>query len=350
MKLTKRNGIWVLDYRDPMGKRIRKSLGTRDKAEAEQKAQALMTGRDPRSHVWTMAQAMDHTYRTLWVNQKSWKTRESVVKIVTAEMGHVPLHDVDWSLLEEYVDRWRLQDLAPATINRRLAAISKALNVAARKGKIAAVPPIPLQPEDNKKTRWLTDEEEVRLIARCDVLVGREMRVMQNLIAFLVDTGARLGEALKLQPEHVQGDSVLFLDTKSKVGKVKNRRVPLTGRAVAAGQQITGANRLGTMFNKSQAEKRFDRVRKAAGLADVTFHTLRHTCASRLIQRGAKLHEVREWLGHSSITVTERYAHLADSSLTHLTGLLCDGTDRVGVSTVGHSASNVAHFPRRKAR
>jgi len=50
-------------------------------------------------------------------------------------------------------------------------------------------------------------------------------------------------------------------------------------------------------------------------LDDVTLHTLRHTCASRLIQGGVDIYLVSKWLGHSSLEITKRYAHLAVDSL-----------------------------------
>lgn len=345
MKLTKRNGVYVLDWRDPMGKRKRKSLGTRDLVEAERRAHDMMTGKDVRSDVWTLAQALEHTYSSVWQHQKSWETKASIVKLLTADLGHLPLADVTYSVLNEYAHQLYGEDKAPATINRRLTSIGKALREAVKMGKLQSVPEVPIQPENNKRTRWLTHEEESRLLGRCDVLVGREMKMVSDLIVFLIDTGARLGEALKLRPDHVGQDSVLFEDTKARAGTIKHRRVPLTTRARVCGAAVARYSNMGVMLNKDQLERRLSRVRQAAGLADVTFHTLRHTCASRLIQRGASMHEVRDWLGHSSVKVTERYAHLADSSLSHLTDLLNPVTQSPGVSSVGHSASNVSHFP-----
>jgi site-specific recombinase XerD len=46
-------------------------------------------------------------------------------------------------------------------------------------------------------------------------------------------------------------------------------------------------------------------------------HPLRHTCASRLVNRGVDLYVVKKRLGHSSIQITERYAHLTPHKLAH---------------------------------
>ena len=51
--------------------------------------------------------------------------------------------------------------------------------------------------------------------------------------------------------------------------------------------------------------------------AEFILHALRQTCASRLVNAGIDLYVIKEWLGHSSIQVTERYAHLAPQKLAH---------------------------------
>jgi integrase len=69
-----------------------------------------------------------------------------------------------------------------------------------------------------------------------------------------------------------------------------------------------------------QAENSWKSTRKKMGLEKDTqfvLHALRHTCASRLVNKGIDLYVVKEWLGHSTIQVTEKYAHLAPGKLAH---------------------------------
>lgn len=76
-----------------------------------------------------------------------------------------------------------------------------------------------------------------------------------------------------------------------------------------------------------QAENAWRWVRRSMGLendAEFILHALRHTCASRLVNKGIDLYVVRDWLGHSSIQVTERYAHLAPNKLAHAASVLED--------------------------
>ena len=71
-------------------------------------------------------------------------------------------------------------------------------------------------------------------------------------------------------------------------------------------------------ITKYQADKCWAWVRKHMGLdnePDYCIHSCRHTCASRLVNAGVDLYVVKEWLGHSSIKITERYAHLDPEKL-----------------------------------
>jgi integrase len=74
-----------------------------------------------------------------------------------------------------------------------------------------------------------------------------------------------------------------------------------------------------------QSDKAWAWAREQMGMKDDTefiIHALRHTCASRLVNAGIDLYVVKEWLGHSSIQVTERYAHLNPVKLVHAATML----------------------------
>ena len=68
---------------------------------------------------------------------------------------------------------------------------------------------------------------------------------------------------------------------------------------------------------------------RKAGLDDVTWHTFRHSFASRLTQAGADLVTVKELLGHSTISVTMRYAHTNRDAKTRAVRLLANRSDKV---------------------
>lgn len=323
MKLTRRsNGVWMLETLVD-GRRVRLSTGKRDKAEAE--AVALTMARDPgmdRTR-YTLRDALDDTYRTHWTDCKASKFFRSVSGTVAAELGHLTVGEVTYAVLRTQAERWRAAGLKPATVNRRLAVIGKALNEAVKAGRLPAVPPMPRQREANRKDRYLSEDEEARLLTGdlTGAWVLEDLRTLRLLVVFLLDTGARLGEALKLTRADLRREpgqwTVVFLDTKNG----KDRRVPLTKRALAAALHLLDGDWMPRSTDWCQ--HRFARLRREVGVSDdVTLHTLRHTCASRLVQAGTDLYAVAKWLGHSSITVTERYAHLAPSTLSALAGTL----------------------------
>jgi len=135
----------------------------------------------------------------------------------------------------------------------------------------------------------------------------------------LLDTGARYGEianmhwrqvdlvnrSINLWRQKVGNESVLFMT--DRVQTILQRR------ASARDGDFVFPNRKGGARGYSSVA-----IRKAfrrAGLHDCTIHTLRHTHATRLIQNGLSVYEVREVLGHADIKTTMRYAHLEEATV-----------------------------------
>jgi integrase len=173
------------------------------------------------------------------------------------------------------------------------------------------------RPKDKQRTRYLTDAEEARLLEKLPPKY-------RDVAVFLFDTGCRVNEALTLTWEDVQHhaalDRVTFWRTKTR----RPRTVPLTARAqeVLRRAQAEGQSRPFPIAYHA-FHFRFSRARDAAGLGrDVVVHTARHTCASRLVQRGASLQKVQLWLGRTSLWHTLRYAHLSPDALDGMTSLL----------------------------
>jgi integrase len=115
-------------------------------------------------------------------------------------------------------------------------------------------------------------------------------------------TGCRRGEILKLTPQDVQGDRLRIVSGNTKT--LRERVIPIVpaARPWLAKLPITiGFEGLKTGFA---------RARVKAGMPDVNFHDLRHSCASLLVNMGVPLDVVRDILGHTTVKTTERYAHL----------------------------------------
>jgi integrase len=255
------------------------------------------------------------------------------------------LGDIKASDVTRFRDELLTKGRAPATVNRYLAPLKAILRRAYGEwGALAAVPAIKLLPLRNWRYRWLTEEEERRLLA----VAPDHLRA---LIIFLCDTGARLGEALTLTWSNVDLDRnprgiVRFMETKSG----RPRAVPLTGRVEYLLRRWHSAGALdgervflyrpegrgnGACVNpgKPRPYRRPHRAwrtaAEAAGLADVRLHDLRHTFASRLVMRGVPLATVSRLLGHASIHMTMRYAHLAPEAFDAAVQVLDTSTRRV---------------------
>jgi len=203
-----------------------------------------------------------------------------------------------------------------ATINRKMAALSKLLRKAQKMGDIHSLPEFRREKEGAGRIRFLEPDEEDRLFAAIRYRCADSYR----LSVFLVDTGCRLGEAIGLIWNDVQENRVSFWLTKSG----RSRSVPLTRRAAETVRRVAlepGERRPKgpfSMLTQPQFRAVWNDAKADVGLGSdtqVVPHVLRHTCASRLVQGGIDLRRVQMWLGHQTLSMTMRYSHLATSDL-----------------------------------
>ena len=359
MKLVPRGGTWQVHFTDHQGirqrlstkVRVNASLPDRGKAQANLSAldvmrEALMGDlpadvRKQAGRTYTLGYALQRAYDDHWRKQKSRREKRYVVDVLVKEVGYWPLASVTYARLDDYGREMEKEGLSPATRNRRISTIHTAMTHAQRRGELDTLPQFPHWAENNVKERYLSPEEEAALAASMDArtpAVDEKGQYMRRLVPFLLDTGLRAGE-VRLKLEQDLGHAIWLPHGSTKSGK--GRVVPLTTRAremldymlaspfhaelIRIGEKNPelATHRLGSRFRIETA---------AAKIAGVTLHTLRHTCASRLVQgvreaggwerAGVDLYVVKEWLGHSSITVTERYAHLAPKNLALAAGML----------------------------
>jgi integrase len=323
LKRRKSNGIWLLDFKDQSGKRQRVSTGESDRARAEDRAREIMAGKVKPGKItkYTLAAALSDTFERRWAKQASHREKLYVANAIgRSRLGYMDVSDITYRVLVAEVADWLGDEesgISPATCNRRLATIHTALTEAHAEGLLAVVPKMPHQQEDNLQYRWLTREEELSILQTCGkVMVEDEANLMRALITALVDTGGRLTETVRCALEgKFSATQAVFSNRKSKGGKLKSRSVPLTPRAHDALKALQRWQAEHGELDKDWCGRKFTLVRDRLDMPDVHLHTLRHTCLSRLVQGGMDLYRVKEWAGHSSIVVTERYAHLAPSNL-----------------------------------
>ena len=190
-----------------------------------------------------------------------------------------------------------LEAYAPATVNRSLGALKKALAMAWEQGKTPQdySSLVKRVAENNQRTVYLS-MAEVKQIADH---ASEQVRVA-IWVALL--TGCRRGEVCKITAADIGKTTIRIQAGNTKT--LRYREVPIVAALRPWLKQLP------LQINFEGVKSGFRRAREAAGMEHVNFHDLRHSCATILLQLGVDLHVVREILGHTSIKTTERYAHV----------------------------------------
>ncbi len=212
----------------------------------------------------------------------------------------------------------RQKKLSQSTINNRTQVVKRVLSLAYREWDWIEQPldaklrkPAP----KNERHVYLTAEQIRQLVLA--VPEGREVERKVILLACL--TGLRKSELLALAADNIHGGRIVLRPGQTKSGKA--RVVPLPNDA----DELIASLPFDTTVHKLRVA--FESARKAVGRKDLRFHDLRHTYASLLAEAGEVMTTVQALLGHSSLIVTSRYAHMFDSRLDQVAGRLpqlCD--------------------------
>ncbi|MCB1820422.1 MAG: site-specific integrase [Candidatus Competibacteraceae bacterium] len=253
-------------------------------------------------------------------------------------IGHHPLADITPPLVAEWRDKLvngypGTERRGPATVNRYLAALSHCLTVAVK--EYQWLPDNPLRkvakpPEPRGRVRFLSDEERTRLLTACEASANP---FLYPVVVLAISTGMRQGEIMRLEWRDVDLQRGWIVLRQTKNGE--QRGIPLMGKARALLQEHARLRkRLDTplLWPGREPQKPMD-LRKAweaalqqADIEDFTFHDLRHSAASYLAMNGASLNEIAEVLGHKTLAMVKRYAHLSE---THTTGVVASMNERI---------------------
>lgn len=261
----------------------------------------------------TLKDAHDMTWRLYWSQDKSQKTIAVNCRSIFREFTpDTQLSDITPSTVLEAIESWEDEGNSGSTVNRKISCLSMMLKTAVEQGWITSMPKLPRRAEGKHRIRWMNETEELKVLNACTHLGLDELR---DLVVVAIDTGFRKGEILGLQPnDYVNG--LLHLhegETKSD----KARSVPVTKRVAEILNRRMGQRKIFSL-TISSIRTQWATLKSYVGLEDdpqFVVHMLRHTCASRLVQRGVPLAVVQKWMGHANIATTLRYAHLAPESL-----------------------------------
>jgi len=343
---AKASGVLFVEFYDADGVRKRVSCATRDPRAAREKARAIVKGNsgsslqaaEPKAGAITMAMLFDLMMKTDWSPQhvRSQPTVRSNVKILNTYIGTELVGGVNSKRLEALAAELFAAGYSAGTVDRKLNAVGAALGRATieydDQGRpwLQGRPRMPKITVDNFRDRVIFKDEEAAIFAaitqRAIQESTRDWHRFHCLIRFLLDTGCRLGEALRLTAKDVdrrdRGDGRVVLyavfpryTTKNK----KPRQIPLTD-AVAQNMDFLAWGAPGGRYFKISAATawnmwkaiRADVKAKGFDIDDVTLHTCRHTCLTRLAQSGKlRIEQIADWAGHSSVEITrQRYLHL----------------------------------------
>lgn len=212
--------------------------------------------------------------------------------------------------------RAKKKPLTPATLNRYQTALAAVCTWAVRKrvapkGWIHPVRSVERRPENNEKTRFLSDDECRRLLDACKASTWPRLYL---LVLMALTTGARKGELLGLTWGNVDLERAEAHLERTKNGSA--RVLPLVPAVVEELQKFkAGASSF--VFRSPRSadrpfafEPKFHEALRAARIKGVTFHTTRHSFASALARNGATLIELADAMGHKQMQMVRRYSHL----------------------------------------
>lgn len=235
--------------------------------------------------------------------------------------GATPLSQIDALLVEKYkADKIR-NGLSNKTINNHLTTLSKSLKCAAEWGRMKTpAPSVQRLRVCTPRIDFLTPVESHQLLR------DREEPMWNIMILVALRTGMRFGELLGLEWIDINWDQRILTVRQSLVRGVlgtpksgKIRHVPLTDDALRGLSELP--RRHARVFHEAGVSTHrvganaIRRICKRAGVRVVNWHLLRHTFASHLAMESVPIPVVQQLLGHASITMTMRYAHLSARQL-----------------------------------
>lgn len=278
----------------------------------------------------TLAQLVDRYIKTvLPTKPKSQVKQTAQLEWWKQQIGAYALADVTPSLIVQHRDKLvegitvRGKPRSPATVVRYMAALSHAFSIAVKEwGWIDDSPmrKVSKPRESRGRVRFLSDDERDRLLIAC-----RESSnpYLYPVVVLALSTGMRHGEIMGLTWDDVdltRGRAILH-ETKNG----ERRAVAITGHVLELLKELGKVRRIDSNLlfpsreNRPQKPQKpvdlrtpWEAALKKADIQDFRFHDLRHSAASYLAMNGASLAEIAEVLGHKTLEMVKRYAHLSE--------------------------------------
>jgi integrase len=361
MAVRKRGDTWVIDYYEPSGKRVQKGgFKTRKAAKLEESArlEAIDQGtyyEKAKTYTTTFDELVKDYEKFCKVDNRSYKRSKSyIVKALTKEFSGRVLSKISYHDLISYQTKLRSTRgakggiLTVATVNRYMACLRHMMALAVEWGKLDQNPfdkgrSLQLK-ENNKRERFLTEEEIQRLLAECPTahkrfqgkfVEGTQAVHLKDFIIISINTGMRKGEVLSLKWDQIRGGLIYLRETKTDMA----RQIPINDdlaeclRSIRTRQMKQGIDSKFVICDEKgrrikDIRTSFNSAIKRAGIKNFRPHDLRHTFASHFLMRTRDMKSLQEILGHTEIKTTMRYSHLLEGHkqdcMNQMNGLTSD--------------------------
>lgn len=257
---------------------------------------------------------------------KSFKHQSRQLKWWAEKLGPYSLADTTTAVISEYRTKLLSEEVfpgktrSPSTANRYMAALSHVMSIAHKEWEWIAENPcskLSKMPEPRGRVRFLNDEERTALLNACKLSKSPHL---YPIVILALSTGARLGEILSLTWDQVDltKGRITLHETKNN----ERRLIPLTGHALRVIREWSKVRRIDSalLFPNTRNPKEPIDIRspwytalKRSEIENFRFHDLRHSAASYLAMNGASLAEIAEVLGHKTLAMVKRYAHLSEA-------------------------------------
>ena len=246
--------------------------------------------------------------------QKSYDSKVFYINQLRLFFGEIPLDQLTTHLVERYqTHRLTEHGNKPATPNRHVATLKHMIRKAvewnmAHDEVLARVKRVKQLKGEGKRLRFLSKDE-------CQALFKVSKPHLKPIITTALNTGMRKAEILGLRWNQVDLEHGLILLDNTKNGD--RREIPINVTLMAVLKALKPQKTAGHVFVNGKGapygdiKKAFNTAVRDAEIDDFTFHDLRHTFASHMVMAGVDLATVKELLGHKSLAMTLRYAHLA---------------------------------------
>jgi len=306
------------------GKRVRRSFDT----ELDAQAFEIETRRQHQygkpleelenNKVFTLRQMLDKTFVKYWQGRPNEEVSGVNMRILEGfYKPHTPLASIDTEKVDDFIMHLQSKGNSPSTINSKLSTLSKCIRFAHDRGYLKVKPKIERpKVSNNARLRFLSEDEEATILETI------QTEEFSDFFVWSIDTGLRPSESRNLHQRNIRKDDALgwVVDVKivkDVAGTTLPRTLPLTDRAVEAFNRLNDQVYPFARFTKAEIRKQWDWVR---GMLENTekefvFYLTRHTCASRLVQRGVDITIVQKWMGHKNIQTTMIYAKLIPENL-----------------------------------